>query len=577
MKNINNKTVIIVFLCSAFLLTGCTKDLDLSPKAQISDASFWKTAADYQKAANALYASLEGFPSSTDFNMFDVNSDIAFNSPNSVSNSTRTTPDTDGNWNTPYTYIRRCNNVIEHALSSSIGESVKVYTAEARFFRAYNYWKLYRLYGGVPIITKVLDTDSPELFQERNSAEEVVDFIIADLKEAVVDLPEEDQVATASKGRITKGAANALRARVALFEGTWRKYHTGANADNYLDIAIEASNAVINSGKYTLFNKFGEDESYRLLFIDEGDNASECILDRIHAVRIGSALHYMPPRFQQYGLLATKTMADMYLCTDGLPVEKSPLFQGYQTCTSEFENRDARMKQTLMIPGTVYYAHYVPAPVPSWPFYPQRNNTTGYIQYKYLPQNQEYLMFGDGSGVGHGYDRHIIRYAEVLLIYAEAVYEKNGNISDTDLDKTINLLRQRVGMPARLTNAFVSANGLNMKDEIRRERTVELAFEGFRWDDLRRWKTAETELKKTVKGIKIVGTEWTEPILVNGENANPYGGDYFRNRTDENGFIIVEQATSSIRGGFNPEKHYLYPLPAKEIQKNPNLKQNPNW
>ena len=577
MKNITYKTVIVVFLCNAILWTGCTKDLDLSPKAQISDASFWISASDFEKAANALYASLEGFPSTTDFNMFDVNSDIAFNSPNSVSNSTMTTPDTDGKWNTPYTYIRRCNNLIEHAQVSSIAESVKVYVAEARFFRAYNYWSLYRLYGGVPIVTKVLDIDSPELFDPRNSADEVVDYILNDLRDAVADLPEEDQVPAASKGRITKGAANGLRARVALFEGTWRKYRSDADATKYLDIALESSNAVINSGKYTLFSQYGADESYRLLFIDEGDNASECILDRIHASRIGSALHYMPPRFQQYGMLATKTLADMYLCTDGLPVEKSPLFQGYETRTSEFENRDGRMSQTIMIPGTIYYAHYVPAPVPTWPFYPQRNNTTGYIQYKYLPQNQEMLMFGDGSGVGHGYDRHIIRYAEILLIFAEATFEKNGSISDGDLDRTINLLRERVGMPTKLSNAFVTANGLDMKEEIRRERTVELAFEGLRWDDLRRWKTAEIELKKPIKGIKVLGTEWIEPILVSGENANPYGGEYFQNRTDENGFIISESSSATIRGSFNPEKHYLYPLPAKELQKNTNLKQNPNW
>lgn len=572
MKNIINKTAVIGLMC--FIFAGCTKDLDLTPKSEISDASYWKTLSDFQRAANALYPSLEGFPTTSDFSTLDVNSDIAFNTPNSVSNSTLTTPDTDGKWNDSYTYIRRSNNVIEHALNSPIADNVKVYLAEAKFFRAYNYWKLYRLYGGVPVITKVLDTDSPELYEPRNSAEETVDFILNDLKEAVVDLPEENQITDTNKGRITKGAANALRARVALYEGTWRKSRGGANPNSYLDIAIEASNTVINSGQYTLFSKYGVDESYRLQFIDEGDNSSECILDRRYAIRI--ALHYMPPRFQQYGLLPTKTLADMYLCTDGLPVDKSPLFQGYETRISEFENRDARMKQTIMIPGTVYYAHYVPAPTDNWPFFPQRMNATGYIQFKFLPQNQELLMFGDGSGVGHGYDRHLIRYAEVLLIYAEAVYEKNGSISDSDLDKTINPLRRRVGMPAMLTNAFVTANGLNMRDEIRRERTIELAFEGLRWDDLRRWKTAETELKKPVKGIKIVGTQWgTEPVLINGADANVYQGEYFQQRTDANGFIIVEPETS--RSGFDPDKHYLYPLPAKELQKNPNLAQNPKW
>jgi hypothetical protein len=114
-----------------------------------------------------------------------------------------------------------------------------------------------------------------------------------------------------------------------------------------------------------------------------------------------------------------------------------------------------------------------------------------------------------------------------------------------------------------------------MREEIRRERTVELALEGFRWDDLRRWKTAETELKKPIRGIKIVGTEWAEPILINGEDRNPYKTQEWQVRTDAEGFIISEAASG--RSTFNPEKNYLKPIPAKEIQLNPNLQQNPNW
>ena len=103
------------------------------------------------------------------------------------------------------------------------------------------------------------------------------------------------------------------------------------------------------------------------------------------------------------------------------------------------------------------------------------------------------------------YDFKEFRYAEVLLILAEALYEKNGSITDADLGRTINVVRTRAGMPA-LTNAFVTSNNLNMLNEIRRERTIELAFEGFRRDDLRRWKMAETELPQAIKGVKFVGT-----------------------------------------------------------------------
>jgi len=165
------------------------------------------------------------------------------------------------------------------------------------------------------------------------------------------------------------------------------------------------------------------------------------------------------------------------------------------------------------------------------------------------------------------YDRHLIRYAEVLLIYAEAVYEKNGSISDNDLALSINKLRDRVNMP-HLTNAFVTANGLNMRTEIRRERTVELTLEGFRYDDIRRWKTAETELPQDVKGIKITGTEWA--------TRAPYNDPSYQNKVDANGFLIAETSRK-----FDPNKDYLQPLPTREVAfysaNGKTLEQNPGW
>jgi hypothetical protein len=427
-------------------LTGCTKDLDLSPKDTVSDASFWKSASDFQKAANALYAVLPGF------SHFDTDADITFTYANSVSNSTLTAPDTDDNWENPYAQIRNCNNLLEKASASTLGSSIQVYIAEAKFFRAFNYWSLYRLYGGVPLATKVLDISSEELYGARNTAKETVDFILQDLRDAAPDLPEEKDVPTASKGRITRGAANALIARIALFEGTWRKFRDESDASAYLDMAVEVANTVINSGQYSLFTAQGAD-SYRLLFIDEGDDAPECILDRRYE-------RYVQP----HGFLMnegrpnpTKLMADMYLCSDGLPIDKSPLFQRYETRTSEYQNRDPRMTQTILIPGTAIYQSLIsPEPVESWPFYPQRVFETGYMIYKYLAQNPDYMMPPNHSQ--QTFDHHIIRYAEILLIFAEATYEKNETVSDEILDKTVNLLRDRAGLTVHLSNAFVNAN-----------------------------------------------------------------------------------------------------------------------
>jgi len=563
MKKIYAKSLFIV--CLFIGLTGCSTGLDLSPQDSISDASFWKSSDDYKKAANALYSALPGY------SFFDLEADVAFQNPNSISNSTATTPDTDGNWNGAYSQIRNCNNLIAKASESSIAADLKTYVAEAKFFRAFNYWQLYRLFGGVPIVTKVLDINSNELFSSRSSAKETVDFILNDLKEAVSDLPEESQVASTERGHITKGAANGLRARVALFEGTWRRFRNDGEANTYLDIAVEASSAVMNSRQYALFTAYGKD-SYQKLFDQEGDNNAECVLDRKYEKQVN--VENFAVSIQEQGYLPTKKLADMYLCSDGLPVDKSPLFQGYEKFTSEFNNRDPRMRQTIMLPGTICYAIYFnDEKVAHWPFYPDRVYTTGYIINKYVTQVPEYNGIYSYS---QGIDRHLIRYAEVLLIYAEAMYEKNGNISDDDLNKTINIIRQRAGLETPLTNAFVTQNRLNMREEIRRERTIELALEGFRWDDVRRWKTAETELKQAIRGIKIKGTEWgTLPILVGGDDRNPYPKQEWQDRTDADGFIISEPA--SARSGFDPNKHYLRPLPAKELQLNPALTQNPGW
>jgi hypothetical protein len=178
---------------------------------------------------------------------------------------------------------------------------------------------------------------------------------------------------------------------------------------------------------------------------------------------------------------------------------------------------------------------------------------------------------GDGGGA---FDWNMLRYAEVLLTYAEAQYERNGSISDADLDLSINVLRDRVNMP-HLTNALVTGNGLDMRNEIRRERSVELAFEGFRWDDLRRWATAETLLPKSVLSIKVTGTEWAKQIItLDGASYN----SYFYNAPAsqlENGYKLLQPGAQRA---FDVNKNYLLPIPTKQVSLNPDkLKQNPGW
>jgi len=558
------KHILACLYLMIILLAGCSKGLDLYPLDSISDATFWKSSSDYKLAANNLYSSLPyGIITS------DVQSDIAFNSNNAISNGTNVVTETDGNWTNPFVYIRRCNKLITSAAKSSVANDPEVlmFVAEAKFFRAYNYWMLFRLYGGVPLIKEVLDINSPELYEARATRKQTVDFMLQDLTDAAINLPLKSTLKKNDIGRVTKGTALALKARIALFEGTWSKYRGIAEANGHLDIAIEAANNVINSKEYSLYNSKGAN-SYWSLFIEPGDDSPESVLDNRFEKDVRS--HWLVGEIHdQPCYLATKSLADMYLCIDGLPITQSILFKGYNTRTSEFENRDPRMSMTLLIPGTFAVQNLYPVAIESWPFFPQRNGNTGYITNKYRSED----VYGN-TVQSWAFDLHLIRYAEVLLTLAEATFERNGNISDADLNRTINVVRQRAGM-IPLTNAFVTANGLDMKEEIRRERSIELAMEGFRYDDLRRWKTAEKVLPQDIKGIKIKDSQWgTDPIMVSGANKNPYSGPNYQSKADANGFLIVESAAGRK---FDPSKNYLLPLPTKEISINNKLEQNPGW
>jgi hypothetical protein len=542
------------------MYTGCQRKLDLVSEDNITDATFWKTANDFRLGANNLYNGLDRF------GFEDTESDIAFNDPNSVSNGTYQPAENSGQWTDSYNNIRSANNVIEKGEGNTDAQ-IKRYVAEARFFRAWYYYKLMRVFGGVPLITKVLNTGDPALFTARSTRTETVDFILKDLADAMADLPQQGELAAGDIGRITRGAALGLTARVALFEGSWQKFHGEANANKYLDAAITAATTIMNGGQYGLYTGSGA-QSYRYLFLEAGDDSRESILDRRYARNILG--HDMPYAYDQSGYNPTRKLADMYLDNTGLPITHAgSVFHGYATFSSEFVDRDPRMTMTMIIPGTLTNRVFNPVTkVANWPDKPQRNFNTGYILYKYMSEDPVANNSGRmGDGSLFDYDRHLIRYAEILLIFAEATFERNGAISDADLNKSINIIRDRVSMP-HLTNAFVSTNGLNMRGEIRRERTIELALEGFRYDDLRRWKTAETELPQDVKGIKIKGTDW--------QTRAPYSDPVYQNRVDANGFLISESNRT-----FDPAKHYWQPLPTKEVAfyqaSGYSLPQNPQW
>lgn len=543
---------IYLYLVLALVSMGCKKDLDLNPLDKISDASFWKSSNDFKLFANDFYNGLATAPQ-----YIDNTSDIAFGGgANSISNGSYIPQANSDIWDNSYKWVRATNYLLQKAEESTLGVEIDRWVGEAQFFRAYNYWNLVKTFGGVPKIDKVLDVTSPELYSPKSSQVEMIDFILADLESAASKLPRQSELTEDETGRVTQGAALALKARAALYMGTWAKYHGTGDAAKYLTEAIDAAERTIASNNYELYTAKA-DSSYKHLFILSGDDSKEQILARRYYAN--RATHNWTRELWFNYMVPTKTIADMYLAKDGLPITQSPLFQGYNTLSSEFQNRDPRMNMTFVVPGShIFFEGGLWQP--TFPGFSGSNATrTGYMIRKFLDQTVDATQF-----LGE-YDFKEFRYGEVLLILAEALFEKNGSIADADLDRTINLLRGRVAMPA-LTNAFVTANGLNMLEEIRRERTIELAFEGFRRDDLRRWKTAETVLPQAIKGVKFVGTEYQTryPNLVPGVDI----------QVDANGFIVAEAAASRQF----LDKHYLDPIPLQQIQLSKGtLEQNEGW
>jgi len=403
----------------------------------------------------------------------------------------------------------------------------------------------------------------------------VIDQVIKDLKEAAEDLPE----TVSEAGRLTKYAAYAMLSRVALFEGTWQKFHTNgkdattntARSEELLTIAKDAADKVISCKKYKLFyNVALGNESYRYMFtledgvqcnpanLSKADN-TEYILMKRHRNGDKTAWNLT------HGMVAnacylTHKLVDMYLCSDGLPTAISSKFKGDKGVTDEFLERDNRMGNNMLYHGQKYWNNDG-AWRTTWTDADLEKTLVANVRSGSGYQNRKWGTEREVADYYESYDFPVIRYAEVLLNYAEAVYELNGEISDSELDYSLNLVRLRVNpnMP-KLTNKLIADHSpMSMREEIRRERTVELILEGHRIDDLKRWATAKEEMPQDQLGVKVTGT-WFENNWSNQSRS-----------LNADGYIIMYE------GRVWSDKHYLYPLPSDQLQLNPQLEQNPGW
>lgn len=550
------KKIFLFTIAAALTVSSCT--LDREPETALADNNFWKSSTDFRGACNKLYEDLGGFS-------HDLRSDeLVGPNQNSISSGNRTTPATSGDWTDPYTKISKCNKIIERGAANTTMDSTVVnrWTAEAHFFRAWWYFDLVKKYGDVPLILKTFDTTSdPEITKGRDPREDVIQQCYRDLDFAAQWLPGIDNLkGDADWGRVSRSAALALTERIGLYEGTYLKYHKlQGDYQSHLRRATAAAETLMKEGRHSLYPDF----SKLFLFDGQGSANKEAIFVKVYGPDGAGTITHNNSRGLENAAALTRSMLDEFLYTDGLPREKSPLALHPDTSvTSTYANRDPRLQMTLFTPDEEAY---------KGPYRTFEN------QHGYGYGIKKGFILSEWSTNGREtIDKMLIRYAEVLLSYAEAKLELDGSISDDLLDATVNKVRQRAGFDVRLTNAFVQQNGLDMLTEIRRERMVEFIDEGLHYDDIMRWKTAENVLPRDILGLLYNSNE-TGTALTNVKDRLTDASGNFKGRKvyDQGNIYVIEEASSR---SFDPGRDYLYPIPTYEISTSGgNIQQNPGW
>ncbi len=575
------------------LMQGCNSNLDLLPKDQLTIPTAFVDYNGFQTYAWSFYNVFPGYSESVPTS--DIDGDLFLNAnPNGQSKWAYRqiiVPSSSEDYNGPYQNIRAINIMLDNIDASKLSDTDKLHwRSVGYFFRAFNYANLLNKYGGVPLVLKALtDGDQEELFAPRNSRDEVAKQILADLAFAEANIkPNGDGPNT-----INSHVVRAFISRFGLREGTWRKYHEMADAESYLQASAEASAKLITTFPNVTAN-----------YDDDFNSASLAGVTGILLYKqyeTNQIVHVLSSRARQSAGRwdLTKKAADMYLMTDGKTRFTSPLFEGDKSPYTEFRKRDKRMYYTTPPPfkvtvtgqswahtGVAADAEYFPLmasisneqhktlPTMNWGAIPVRHEPhyaddaqgqafcvtyTGYRFYKFGNKLVNGLQNVDIN------DCPIFRMAEIFVNHAEAKYEL-GALDQTTVDNTINKLRVRGGVaPLEMANiptdptrdATVSA----VLWEIRRERAIELMGEGFRFDDLRRWKklnyATERKLGRWIKKGVDVAASASIPIQ---DGASE-------------GYISYEP----VSPGEIPAHYYLHPIPTNQIVLNPKMEQNPGW
>jgi starch-binding outer membrane protein, SusD/RagB family len=339
-----------------------------------------------------------------------------------------------------------------------------------------------------------------------------------------------------------------------------------AGSEKFLQEAVLASDQLINEGHYQVHSTGNAATDYAALFnsLDLSTNKEMILYKSYETGLLGNATLYNV-QLNNFNMSASKTLVESYLCKDGKPISQSPLYLGDDSLQVELKNRDPRLSQTIVTPGTGLQSGTGLPAIPGSGYSGVGVVPSGYQIQKFWTSDQvEYVRIQNGI-----MDAPTYRYGEVLLINAEAKAEL-GTATQAVIDKTINVLRKRVGMPDMVIANLIKDEKSEfpeipvLLDEIRRERRVELAIEGLRFEDLTRWKAGKL-LNKPVLGMKFVQRQYPKAVI---------GSSIFVN---DKGYILPYG--KSLPGGrtFDEAKNYLLPLPLDELSLNANLTQNPGW
>ncbi len=542
------KPIKIVILFAFLIALASCKKLDLAPSDRFTELNFWESTENVNNALNNVYT---GMYSSQPFFYNEALSDNAFTKlginsgqPDAIASGSFTTslPRFQNDWAYYYGGIKSCNIFLENVdknltLSETVKNRMK---GEVRFIRAFHHFNLRKWWGDVPLLKNDITPDEAKTIA-RSAKADVLKFIEEELDAAAAALPAKEQYADGDNGRITKGAALALKARVLLYEGN--------RMTDVVAICEQLINNPAQNGNYALVS------SYTDLFsnsnVNKKNNETILSLQYVPALRMwGEYIDFAPISVgaRSNNLSPTQELVDNYIMLNGKRINEAG--SGYDE-NNPYANRDPRLTATIV------YHNY------NW-VNPNGSTQTIYIKPGTGPAGQtanEYSPAGQGTATGYywrkywdpgntapgissGLNIHLIRYAEVLLMYAEAKHAL-GQMTEEVWNKTIRPLRERAGFTD--AGALNYPGNANMTEIIRSERRSELAMEGIRIDDIRRWKIAEVVLNGWAHGAK-------------------YG-----EASIDNGYLRVQLRQ------FDKNKHYLWPVPPSERALNINLSQNDGY